>query len=58
MTSDRKNARFHVDGVPCTHEPPHGIRLAKERLFVRTRHFPGERTTVVLMPTRTPPPQR
>ena len=54
MTSDEKNARWGLDGWPCECDPPHGVRLVKEGKFVRTRHFPGELMTYIMMPTTTP----
>lgn len=44
LSSDELNARYHLDGWPCTHEPPHGVNLPKEGKFVRTRHFPAINT--------------
>lgn len=38
LSSDELNARYGLNGWPCTHEPPHGIRLPAERKFVVLRH--------------------
>lgn len=44
------SATLSPDGWDCTHEPPHGIRLAKEKLYVLQRHFPDEAGYVLVMP--------
>jgi hypothetical protein len=38
LSSDELNKQYGLTGFPCTHEPPHGIRLPAEKKFVVLRH--------------------
>lgn len=51
-SSDELNRDHGIDGWPCTHQPPHGIRLKAEGKFVVTRHFPDERGYHAITPMR------